>query len=45
MVQRFEEFVDNTLEEDCVHQCPRGRLLQVSWTQHSILAFLDMKLI
>lgn len=24
-VQRFEEFVDNTIDEDCFYQCPRGQ--------------------
>jgi len=26
-VQRFEEFVDNAIEEDCYFQCPRGQSL------------------
>jgi len=24
-VQRFEEFIDNTIDEDCYFQCPRGK--------------------
>ena len=28
-LQRFEEFVDNTIEEDCFFQCPRGKQMKV----------------
>jgi len=28
-VQRFEEFVDNTIEEDCFFQCPKGKQIKV----------------
>ena len=28
-VKRFEEFVDNTIEEDCFFQCPRGKQIKV----------------
>ena len=30
-LQRFEEFVDNTIEEDCFFQCPRGKQIKVWW--------------
>ena len=28
-MQRFEEFVDNTIEEDCFFQCPKGQQIKV----------------
>ena len=27
-VKRFEEFVDNTIEEDCYYECPLGKFLR-----------------
>jgi len=29
-VKKFEEFVDNTIEEDCYFECPRGKTVEVN---------------
>ena len=33
-VKKFEEFVDNTIEEDCYYECPRGQTLAGARSEH-----------